>query len=139
MTRKDIVKISLKNNGLIMLADSIENAFHLSNAVAPEHLEICTADPFEKLTLVRHAGAVFLGNYTPESLGDYMSGPNHVLPTDGTSKFFSPLSVDDFVKKSSVQSFSQAAMERLSDDVIRFALSEHLDAHANAVVVRRVK
>jgi len=139
LERKDIIKISLKNNGLIVLADSIESAFHLSNAVAPEHLEVCTADPFEKLPLIRHAGAIFLGNYTTESLGDYMSGPNHVLPTDGTSRFFSPLSVDDFVKKSSVQSFSQAAMERLSEDVIRFANSEGLDAHANAVAIRRAK
>ena len=136
LDRKDITYTSLKNNGIIFLADDIRDAFHLANAVGPEHLEICTADPFDKLTHVRHAGAVFLGNYTPEPLGDYMAGPNHVLPTDGTARFFSPLSVDDFIKKTSVLSFSQEAMERLRKDVVLFARSEHLDAHANAVEIR---
>jgi len=139
LERKEITYASLKNNGIIFLADNIRDAFHLANAIGPEHLEICTADPFEKLTLVRHAGAVFLGHYTPESLGDYMAGPNHVLPTDGTARFFSPLSVDDFIKKTSVLSFSQEAMERIRKDVVRFARSEGLDAHANAVEIRALK
>ena len=136
LDRHEIIFASLKNNGLIILADNIKDAFHLANAVGAEHLEICTADPFEKLTLVRHAGAVFLGNYTPEPLGDYMAGPNHVLPTDGTARFFSPLSVDDFIKKTSVLSFSQEALERLREDVVLFARSEGFDAHANAVDIR---
>jgi len=136
LERKDTAYASLKNNGVIFLADTIRDAFDLANAIGPEHLEICTADPFEKLTLVRHAGAVFLGNYTPEPLGDYMAGPNHVLPTDGTARFFSALSVDDFIKKTSVLSFSQEAMERLGEDVARFARSEGLGAHANAVEIR---
>jgi len=136
LERKDTAYASLKNNGVIFLADTIRDAFDLANAIGPEHLEICTVDPFEKLTLVRHAGAVFLGNYTPEPLGDYMAGPNHVLPTDGTARFFSALSVDDFIKKTSVLSFSREAMERLGEDVVRFARSEGLDAHANAVEIR---
>ena len=139
LDRKEIIEISLKNNGLIVLTDCIKDAMHVANAIAAEHLEICTADPFEKLTLVRHAGAVFLGNYTPEPLGDYMAGPNHVLPTDATARFFSPLSVDDFVKKTSVLSFSQEAMEKLRKDVVLFARSEGLDAHANAVEMRKMQ
>ena len=138
LDRKDIIKTSLKNNGLIILAGNIQEAFHLANAIAAEHLEICTADPFEKLTLVRNAGAVFLGNFTPEPLGDYMAGPNHVLPTDATSRFFSPLSVDDFIKKTSILSFSQEALERLRKDVVLFAKSEGFDAHANAVDIRKL-
>jgi len=136
LNRKEITASSLKNHGLIFLADTIEDAFHLSNAIAPEHLEICTAEPFEKLSLVRNAGAVFLGNYTPEPLGDYMAGPSHVLPTEATARFFSPLSVDDFIKKTSIISFSQKALANLSKDVISFALSEGLDAHAKAVEIR---
>ena len=138
LPRKDIIDISLKNNGLIILTDNIKDAFHIANAIGAEHLEVCTTDPFEKLTLVRHAGAVFLGNYTSEPLGDYMAGPNHVLPTYGTARFFSPLSVDDFVKKTSVLSFSQEAMEKLREDVVLFARAEQLDAHANAVDMRKL-
>lgn len=138
LDRKEITLTSLKNNGLIILTDNIRDAFHVANAIAAEHLEVCTANPFEDLTLVRHAGAVFLGHYTPEPLGDYMAGPNHVLPTDGTARFFSPLSVDDFVKKTSVLSFSQEALERLRVDTVRFARSEGLDAHANAVEMRKI-
>jgi len=136
LDRHEIIYASLKNNGLIFLTDDIKDAFHLANAVAAEHLEICTKDPFDKLTLVRHAGAIFLGNYTPEPLGDYMAGPNHTLPTDGTARFFSPLSVDDFVKKSSVLSFNEEAMKKLSTDVIMFARAEGFDAHANSVEIR---
>lgn len=138
LDRKDIINVSLKNNGLMVLTDNIRDALHVSNAIAPEHLEICTANPFDALTYVRHAGAVFLGNYTPEPLGDYMAGPNHVLPTDATARFFSPLSVDDFIKKTSVLSFSQEAMEKLRKDVVLFARSEGLDAHANAVEMRKM-
>ena len=136
LDRHEIIYASLKNNGLIFLAEDIKDAFHLANAVAAEHLEICTEDPFDKLTLVRHAGAVFLGNYTPEPLGDYMAGPNHTLPTDGTARFFSPLSVDDFIKKTSVLSFSKEAMAKLSKDVMLFARSEGFNAHANSVEIR---
>ena len=135
--RREIINASLKNKGLIILADNISDAFNLINEIAAEHLEICTADPFEKLTLVRHAGAIFLGNYSTEPIGDYMAGPSHILPTEGTARFFSPLSVDDFVKKSSVLSFSREAMERLREDVSRFARSEGLDAHANAIEMRK--
>ena len=138
LDRREIIFASLKNNGLIILADGIRDAFHLANAIAAEHLEICCANSLDALTLVRHAGAVFLGNYTPEPLGDYMAGPNHILPTDGTARFFSPLSVDDFVKKTSVLSFSQDAMEQLREDTVLFARSEGLDAHANAVEMRKL-
>jgi len=136
LSRQAIINASLKANGLIILTDNLDDAFHLSNAIAPEHLEICTSDPFTHLTYIRHAGAVFLGNYTPEPLGDYMAGPNHVLPTDSTARFFSPLSVDDFIKKTSVLSFSKKAMAQLAPDVTNFALSEGLTAHANAITVR---
>jgi histidinol dehydrogenase len=136
LNRKEIISASLKNKGLIFLVDSISDAFCLVNAIAPEHLEICTKEPFDKLTLLRNAGAVFLGNYTPEPLGDYMAGPSHVLPTEGTARFFSPLSVDDFVKKTSVLSFSKTAFARLSKDVAKFAYAEGFDAHAKAVEIR---
>ena len=137
LNRREIIKKSLNGKGLIILADDEKNMFHLINAIAAEHLEICTADPFEKLTYIKHAGAIFLGNYTTEPLGDYMAGPSHILPTEGTARFFSPVSVDDFIKKSSVLSFSREAMERLQDDVAAFARSEGLDAHAAAIEIRK--
>lgn len=137
LERKEIIKKSLNNYGAIIIVDNIDSAVELCNEIAPEHMEICTEEPFFVFPKIKNAGAVFLGNYTPEPLGDYMAGPNHVLPTSGTAKFFSPLSVDDFIKKSSVLAFSKEAFEKLSDDVIKFAEAEGLTAHANSIKVRR--
>jgi len=137
LERKEIIKKSLKNYGAIILVENIEQAIELSNAIAPEHMEICIKEPFNALTKIQNAGAVFLGNYTPEPLGDYMAGPNHVLPTGSTARFFSPLSVDDYIKKSSILSFSKKALLDLGDDVIKFAQAEGLTAHANSIKVRQ--
>lgn len=136
LSRKDIVKKSLENYGAIILVDNILDAIELCNKIAPEHMEICTVDPFSYLPKIKNAGAIFLGHYTPEPLGDYMAGPNHVLPTGGTSRFFSPLSVDDFIKKSSILSFDKNSIKAIGEDVISFAHAEGLDAHANSVKVR---
>jgi len=137
LERKEIIKKSLDNYGAIIVVDDINTAVELCNQIAPEHMEICTEEPFFVLPKIKNVGAVFLGHYTPEPLGDYMAGPNHVLPTSGTAKFFSPLSVDDFIKKSSVLAFSKEAFEKLGDDVIKFAEAEGLTAHANSIKVRR--
>ena len=115
----------------------MNEAVEIANGIAPEHMEISTAEPFSLLPKVKNAGAVFLGHFSPEPLGDYMAGPNHVLPTGGTARFFSPLSVDDFVKKSSIISFSKEALLPLSDSIIAFANAEGLTAHANAVRIRK--
>ncbi len=136
LPKKDIVKKSLKDFSAIILVDDFKTAIHIANEIAPEHLEICVKEPFHILSDIKNAGAIFLGNYSPEPLGDYMAGPNHVLPTGGTARFFSPLSVDDFIKKSSIISFSKEALEKIGNDVIKFAEAEGLDAHANAVRVR---
>ncbi|MCF8020336.1 MAG: histidinol dehydrogenase [Vallitaleaceae bacterium] len=136
LKRKDIISASLNNYGVTIIVDSLKDAVTISNEIAPEHLEICTKNPFELMPYIKNAGAIFLGNYTPEPLGDYMAGPNHVLPTNATAKFFSPLSVDDFIKKSSITFFGRDALKALSDDVIYFAESEALDAHANSIKVR---
>ena len=136
LPRREIVEKSLQAYGAILLVDDIEQAVEACNAFAPEHLELCVADAFSLLPMVRNAGAIFMGHYTPESLGDYMAGPNHVLPTGGTARFFSPLSVDDFVKKSSLLSFSKSAFDALAQDVVTFAEAEGLTAHANSVRVR---
>ncbi len=136
LERKEIIKKSLDNYGAIIVVDDIDSAVSLCNEIAPEHMEICTKEPFFVLPKIKNAGAVFLGNYTPEPLGDYMAGPNHVLPTSGTAKFFSPLSVDDFIKKSSLLAFSKEAFEKLSGDVIKFAEAENLTAHANSIKIR---
>lgn len=136
LSRKDIIQKSLQNYGYILLADSMEDAIDIVNEVASEHLEILTANPFDTMTRVRNAGAIFLGAYSSEPLGDYFAGPNHVLPTNGTAKFFSPLSVDDFIKKSSVISYSREALEEVHGDIINFAKAEHLTAHANSIAVR---
>lgn len=136
LERKEIIEKSLENYGAVIIVENLEQAFELSNLIAPEHMEICTKEPFSLLPNVQNAGAVFLGNYTPEPLGDYMAGPNHVIPTGGTARFFSPLSVDDFIKKSSILSFSESALKDLGNDVIKFAESEGLTAHANSVRVR---
>ncbi|PKM66300.1 MAG: histidinol dehydrogenase [Firmicutes bacterium HGW-Firmicutes-2] len=136
LKRKDIIEASLNNYGVTIIVDTLQDAVSISNEIAPEHLEICTKNPFELMPYIKNAGAIFLGNYTPEPLGDYMAGPNHVLPTNATAKFFSPLSVDDFIKKSSITFFGRDALKALSDDVIYFAESEALDAHANSIKVR---
>ncbi|MCL2372646.1 MAG: histidinol dehydrogenase [Defluviitaleaceae bacterium] len=134
--RAEIIRKSLEDFGAAVLVKDLDEAFKLSNELAPEHLEILTNDPIAQLPKVQNAGSIFLGAYNPEPLGDYMSGPNHVLPTGGTAKFFSPLGVYDFVKYSSYSYYTKAALAELRDDVITFAESEGLDAHANAVRVR---
>jgi len=136
LSRKEIMTASLNKYGAIIIVDSLEEAVTISNDIAPEHLEICTKDPFSVMPMIKNAGAIFLGDYSPEPLGDYMAGPNHVLPTNGTAKFFSPLSVDDFVKKSSIISFDESALSELHEDIVTFANAEFLTAHANAIKVR---
>ena len=136
LSRKEILTKSLENYGYILLTDTMEEAIAVANEIASEHLEIVTKDPFNTMTKIRNAGAIFLGEYSSEPLGDYFAGPNHVLPTNGTAKFFSALSVDDFVKKSSIISFSREALEPIHEDIIKFAVSEQLTAHANSIQVR---
>lgn len=136
LSRKEIIQKSLENFGAIVLVKDFNEAAELSNKIAPEHLEVCVNSPFEVLPKIHNAGAIFLGHYSPEPLGDYMAGPNHVLPTGGTARFFSPLSIDDFIKKSSIISFSKEALKPLYKDIITFAQAEGLTAHANAVKVR---
>ena len=136
LSRKEIITKSIENYGYILVADSMEDAIDVVNEIASEHLEILTKNPFDTMTRVKNAGAIFLGEYSSEPLGDYFAGPNHVLPTNGTAKFFSPLSVDDFIKKSSVISYSKEALEEAHEDIIHFAKSEHLTAHANSIAVR---
>lgn len=136
LQRKEIIRKSLDNYGYILLADTMEDAIDAANEIASEHLEIITKDPFHIMTKIRNAGAIFIGEYSSEPLGDYFAGPNHVLPTNGTAKFFSPLSVDDFVKKSSIVYYSKEALEPVHKDIIKFAESEQLTAHANSIRVR---
>lgn len=136
LSRKEIMEKSLENYGYILLTDTMDEAISVANDIASEHLEIVTKDPFNTMTKIRNAGAIFLGEYSSEPLGDYFAGPNHVLPTNGTAKFFSALSVDDFIKKSSIISFSREALEPIHDDIISFATAEHLTAHANSIKVR---
>lgn len=136
LSRTEIMLESLKNYGAIIVVKDIKDAINLSDQIAPEHLEICTKEPVMVMNKIKHAGAIFLGNYSPEPLGDYMAGPNHVLPTNGTAKFFSPLGVDDFIKKSSIIYYNQEALEAVKDDIITFANAEDLTAHANAIEVR---
>lgn len=136
LSRRQIMEKSLENYGYILLADTLEEAIDAANEIASEHLEIVTRDPFQVMTKIRNAGAIFIGEYSSEPLGDYFAGPNHVLPTNGTAKFFSPLSVDDFIKKSSIVYYSREALEPIHEDIIRFAESEQLTAHANSIRVR---
>ncbi len=136
LSRREIIESSLENYGFILLADSLGDAVDAVNEIASEHLEIVTKDPFEVMTKIKNAGAIFLGPCSSEPLGDYYAGPNHVLPTNGTAKFFSALSVDDFIKKSSVVYYSRQALEAAGEDVITFAKAEHLTAHANSIAVR---
>lgn len=136
LSRKEIIEKSLENYGYILLAQDLEEAVAVANEIASEHLEIVTQDPFNVMMKIRNAGAIFLGTYSSEPLGDYFAGPNHILPTNGTAKFFSPLGVDDFVKKSSIISYSREALEPIHKDIIQFATSEKLTAHANSIAVR---
>ena len=136
LSRAEIIEKSLENFGYILEAETLDEALEVVNAIASEHLEIVTANPFEVMTKVRNAGAIFIGEYSSEPLGDYFAGPNHVLPTNGTAKFFSPLSVDDFIKKSSIISYSRQALEPISKDIQKFAKAEGLTAHANSIRVR---
>lgn len=138
LPREEITRASLDRNGLIIIAEDIMQAVELANASAPEHMEILTEQPFQLLPYVRHAGAVFLGAYSPEPLGDYFAGPNHVLPTGGTARYYSVLNVETFMKRTSIISYTQAQLAAVSDDVIRLAEAEGLRAHANAVRLRRL-
>ena len=136
LSRKEIIQKSLDNYGYILVADNMEEAIDTVNAIASEHMEIVTADPFHVMTKIRNAGAIFIGEYSSEPLGDYFAGPNHVLPTNGTAKFFSALSVDDFIKKSSIISYSREALEKVHKDIEQFAECEKLTAHENSIRVR---
>lgn len=136
LSRAEIIQKSLDNYGYILVADNMQDAIDTVNEIASEHLEIVTANPFDTMTKIQNAGAIFLGSYSSEPLGDYFAGPNHVLPTNGTAKFFSPLSVDDFIKKSSIIYYSKDALEAVHKDIEAFASSEQLTAHANSIHVR---
>lgn len=136
LSREEIIQKSLDSYGYILVADTLDDAVAAANEIACEHLEIMTANPFEVMTKIRNAGAIFLGDYSSEPVGDYFAGPNHVLPTNGTARFFSPLSVTDFLKKSSIISYSREALEEAREDIQRFAQVEGLDAHAHSVEVR---
>lgn len=136
LSRKEIIQKSLDNYGYILVAESMDEAIETVNEIASEHLELVTKNPFETMTKIRNAGAIFVGEYSSEPLGDYFAGPNHVLPTNGTAKFFSPLSVDDFIKKSSIISYSREALEPIYKDIVQFAECEQLTAHANSIRVR---
>ena len=136
LSRRDIIQASLDNYGYILVVENMKEAIQAANEIAPEHLEILTENPFEVMTKIRNAGAIFMGPYSSEPLGDYFAGPNHVLPTNGTAKFFSPLNVDDFVKKSSIIYYSREALKEASQDIETFAKAEQLTAHANSIHVR---
>ena len=136
LSRTEIMRKSLDNYGYILVADTMEDVIDIANEIASEHLEIMTKNPFDVMMKVRNAGAIFVGEYSSEPLGDYFAGPNHVLPTNGTAKFFSPLSVDDFIKKSSIIAYSKEALEKIHVDIEQFAKAEQLTAHANSIKVR---
>ena len=136
LSRADIIRKSLDQFGYLLIAENMDQAIEITNSIASEHLEIVTRNPFEVMTKIRNAGAIFMGEYSSEPLGDYFAGPNHVLPTNGTAKFFSALSVDDFVKKSSIIYYSREALQSVHDDIETFAEAEGLTAHANSIRVR---
>lgn len=136
LSRAEIIRKSLDNYGYILLAEDMTSAIDAANAIASEHLEILTANPFETMTRIRNAGAIFMGEYASEPLGDYYAGPNHILPTNGTAKFFSPVNVDDFIKKTSIISYSREALEKVHENIELFAQNEGLTAHANSIKVR---
>lgn len=139
LERAEIARVSIDTNGKIIVADNIERAIDIANEIAPEHLELCLDNPFDYLDAVKHAGSIFMGRNCPEALGDYFAGPNHTLPTSGTARFSSPLSVDDFVKKTQYTYYTKAALERVADDVAFFAKKEGLTAHAKSAVIRTEK
>ncbi len=139
LSRETIARQSIDNFGVIIVAENLTEAIEFSNRIAPEHLELAVDNPFEILPAIRHAGAIFMGHYTPEAAGDYLAGPNHTLPTGGTARFFSPLSLDDFVKKSSILSFSESGLQRLGKEIIHIAELEGLEAHAKSVSIRLKK
>ncbi len=136
LARADIARESIDNNGRIIVADDLDKVIEIANELAPEHLELCVEQPFDYLDKIRHAGSIFMGRYCPEALGDYLAGPNHTLPTGGTAKFSSPLSVDDFVKKTQYTYYTREALERVAQDVAYFARAEGLTAHAKSAVIR---
>ena len=136
LSRTEIMRKSLENYGYILVADRMEEVIDIANEIASEHLEIMTANPYDVMMRVKNAGAIFIGEYSSEPLGDYFAGPNHVLPTNGTAKFFSPLGVDDFIKKSSIIAYSREALEGIHKDIEQFAEAEKLTAHANSIKVR---
>ncbi|KGM95301.1 histidinol dehydrogenase [Clostridium novyi A str. 4552] len=136
LSRKDIIKKSLKNYGAILVVENLKEAIDMANIIAPEHLEVLVKEPFSILGEIKNAGSIFLGKFAPEPLGDYMAGPNHVLPTNGSAKFFSPLSVDDYIKKSSYLYYSENALKKVKDDIVTIAKTEGLTAHANSIEVR---
>ena len=136
LSRQEIARASIDNNGKIIVAENLEQAIEISNAIAPEHLELCIDDPFDYLDKVRHAGSVFMGRYCPEALGDYLAGPNHTLPTSGTARFSSPLSVDDFIKKTQFTYYTQKALNKVAKDVSYFANAEGLTAHGISATIR---
>src|SRR5699024_4464345 len=136
LSKREILEKSLNNYGYLLVVDTLEDAIDTANEIASEHLEIVTKNPFEVMTKIKNAGAIFIGEYSSEPLGDYFAGPNHVLPTNGTAKFFSPLGVDDYIKKSSIIYYSKEALEPIHKDIIQFAESEQLTAHANSIRVR---
>ena len=136
LERREIILKSLSNYGYILVAENMEDAIAAANDIASEHLEILTKNPYETMTKIKNAGAIFMGEYSSEPLGDYFAGPNHILPTNGTARFFSPLSVDDFIKKTSLISFSKDALEKVHTEIEAFAKSEGLTAHANSIKVR---
>ncbi len=136
LERQDIARVSIDNNGKIIVANSLDEAIEISNEIAPEHLELCVDNPFDYLDKIRHAGSVFMGRYCPEALGDYFAGPNHTLPTSGTAKFSSPLSVDDFIKKTQYTYYTKNALAKVANDVAYFAEKEGLTAHAKSATIR---
>ncbi len=136
LPRQDIARESIDNNGKIIVADDLSKAIEIANEIAPEHLELCVDNPFDYLDKIKHAGSIFMGKYCPEALGDYLAGPNHTLPTTGTARFSSPLSVDDFVKKTQYTYYTKDALSKVANDVAFFAKKEGLDAHANSATVR---
>ncbi|MBP3396882.1 MAG: histidinol dehydrogenase, partial [Clostridia bacterium] len=136
LSRREIARASIDNNGKIIVADTLAAAIEVANELAPEHLELCVDNPFDYLSSIRHAGSVFMGKHCPEALGDYLAGPNHTLPTGGTARFASPLSVDDFVKKTQYTYFTRDALQRVADDVSAFATKEGLTAHARSATIR---
>ena len=136
LPRVEIASVSVDVNGKIIVADSIDQAIDISNALAPEHLELCLDNPFDYLDRVKHAGSIFMGRNCPEALGDYLAGPNHTLPTGGTARFYSPLSVDDFVKKSQYTYFTANALRAVADEIALFARKEGLEGHARSALIR---